>query len=665
MALSYIEGSEENARNEETTTTEEEKQSKRKLAPLTSDERAELVAQVTAEYNLAWDDTSERRTKALRRLKLYNNQKRDQSKVGDPLLFSIFQTVLSALYVDRLAVKFCGREEGDDEVEENLNAMAEYDYEAMGKDELDYEWDWDACFFGRSLMLFNEFDRPNMVPVAQVIDPMSFIRDPRATSVNGDKKGAGALRFGGWEVELTKGEMKGHPSYFNLNKVKKGKDIRSLSNEAKQARDEAQGRQVRKDGEENLIENYAYPVLRWFTIYQGEKCLVELANDRKVLIRYQKLNSKIWPIFDRTIFPMPKDWDGVSIPDLIEDKQRARSVLINLGMESAKADLYPMYLFDSKKIKNPRDLDFEFNKFVPVAGEVSNSIQPIQKSVFHQQVNLILNILDVAAQKAVAAPETSQGIQPQQGRTLGETELVAAGSAERRSLSAKVFGWSEKRFWTQWYVLYKKYFKEGLDEKILRIEGPLAPVWRKLTRENLVLDTDPDIKIDSTVIAEARRQAEFQKFSVFSQIALQDPQVNRRYILRKLGKISGLSKADLYLMFPPTIDELHAVDENSKIEDEKLPTVAFSDDDIVHLEIHNKAADNAAKLAHVEAHKKMMLFKKEHPELVPPPAQGMMELSPVNTPAQGGAPSRPARVPAMAGARGGMGPDMMGKQYGR
>ena len=54
---------------------------------------------------------------------------------------------------------------------------AEHDYRVMQKDELDYDWDWDArCFWSR-LMLLNEFDRSPgiMAPVAEVIRPCSAL----------------------------------------------------------------------------------------------------------------------------------------------------------------------------------------------------------------------------------------------------------------------------------------------------------------------------------------------------------------------------------------------------------------------------------------------------------------------------------------------------------
>ena len=625
-------------------------------APISEEEQKAIIEQIKDEFALCWELTQAKRAESLKRLKLYNNQKRDKAKVGDPLLFTVFNAVMARLYEDTLGVIFGAKEEGDEETAENLNSLAVHDYNIMGKGELDYDWDWDAGFFGRGLMLLNDFDRDEgvMCPVAEVVDPMCFLRDPNATSVNGNQKGYGALRFWGREIGLSKKQMEEHPSYFNLTGLKKDKDVKSIKDEADKARREAQGLQVLDAKEEALNENYVYNLLEWWTHYKGKKALVTLAEGRKKMVRFQYLKGsdgkplKLWPLIDRAIFPMAHSWDGVSIPDLIEDKQRARSVMINLGMESALADLYPMYLFNKRKIKNTRDLKFGFNKFVAVGGDVNNTVMPIQKSLFHQQVNLILDILNTAAEKATAAPEVVQGVQPRKSRTFGETEEVVAGSGARHSLSAKIFGWSEKRFWRQWYFLYKKHFKDEIDEKIIRIEGPLAPVWRGLTRENIIAMIDPDVTIESKEAAEMARRKKYGEFSMFAQIVIQDPTTNRRYVNRKMGKILGMRKQEMVLMFPPTIDEMRAEDENQQISENNLPKVHPLDDDIVHIEIHNKALDKKAKYAHIEAHKLMMMKKKERPEIFPV-QQPMGEFSPVSAPRTAEQPVRVGRASITAG----------------
>lgn len=598
-----------------------------------------LIDQIVAEHKLCDDFMQPKRKVWLRRLKLYNNQAREESKVGDPLLFTTFQTVFSALYEDRLSVVFEGNEEGDQDTAENLTDLAEHDHRIMQKDELDHDWDWDACFFGRGLMLLSEFDRSERVmsPIGEVIDPVMWLRDPRATSVNGDMRGKGAMRFGGREISLSKWEMQAIPGFKNLDQLKKSKAVSNTTDEVRQERRAAQGTTNTQNAEAALDENYEYTLLEWFTHVDGKKKIITLANELNCIVREQDIDDDKWPIIDRPLFPIAHDWDGVSIPDLIEDKQRARAKMINLGLDSAIADLHPQYLYNKKKIRNKRDLDFAFNKMVGVNGDPTGAVVPMNKAnAVTTQVDAILNILDLAAQKASAAPEIAQGVQPTKERTLGETELIAAGRTARMSLAARIWGWSEKRFWNQWYRLYKAHFKDDIDEKVIRIKGPLATSWRTLNRENLISEIDPDVFVESARIAEAKRTREFREFSAFAQIAMQDPATNRRYVLRKLGRISRLKSDELYLMFPPTLDEMRAEDENQLLNDNKFVQGSAFDDDIVHIEKHKDAAHTPATLAHIEFHKKMMMLKRENPQafaqLMPAAGGDMNKVTPIKSP---------------------------------
>jgi hypothetical protein len=579
----------------------------------------ECVRQIQQEYKLAYDYILPKRQEWLRRLKLYNNQTRDKDKVGDPILFTVFQTVFASLYDDKLAVEFEGNEEGDQETADNLTALAEHDYRVMEKAQIDYDWDWNTCFFGRALVLLSEFDREKMAPMPEVIDPLMWLRDPDAVSVNGDVRGRGGMRFGGREILLTKYEMEENPDFYNLDKLQKAKAIDDLSDEVKQGRRQAQGTQNVVNEEEALEDSsYQYTLLEWFTHKDGKKVIVTLANDRSTIVRYQEIKGEKFPIIDRALFPMAHDWDGVSIPDLIEDKQRARAKMINLGLDAAIAELHPMYLYNKRKIRNKSDLDFAFNKAVGVDGDVSGAYQPMQKvNSLSSNVQNVLNILDTAAQKAVAAPEIAQGVSPTNERTLGENQMIAASRSARMSVAAALFGISEAKFWNQWYWLYKKYFNEEIDEKVIRIRGTLASSWRTLKRDNIIAMVDPDVFVQSTRTGEAKRAREFREFSTFAQIAMQDPAANRRYILRRLGRIARLKSEEMDFIFPPTPDEILAHDENSLLEDNKFVPVNPEDDDIIHMEVHQKTNVTPAVLAHIHAHKMMMIYKKNNPQLFP------------------------------------------------
>src|SRR3990167_8148058 len=100
-----------------------------------------LEKQCRTEYDISWKHQKPKKDEAEVRLKLYNNQKRDKNAVGDTTMFTIHQTVLASMYVDRLTAVFGGKtSQGDEDVAENLNALAENDYDDMEKDIVDYDW---------------------------------------------------------------------------------------------------------------------------------------------------------------------------------------------------------------------------------------------------------------------------------------------------------------------------------------------------------------------------------------------------------------------------------------------------------------------------------------------------------------------------------------------
>src|SRR3990167_2367512 len=292
-----------------------------------------IVQQVEEEYQIAWKFMYPKITKWYGYLKIYNNKKRKKKEVGDNTMFTIHQTVLSALYGgDELLMNAEAREEGDEPRAENYNALAKYDITPMQKDILDYEWWWDASFFGRAPLLMHDFDPVTKTPKPEVLDPLTTLRDPRCVALNGDAHGRYAARFWGRPLRNTKNEMEEDSGYFNLQHLQKTSNsiapgntvIDNLIMEARQARRDAQGYDNFLEHENALQENYEHETLQWFTFFEGDPYIFELANNRGLLVRVIKLkkgnNRPRWGVVERSIFPIAHDYDGVSIPDLTEDK---------------------------------------------------------------------------------------------------------------------------------------------------------------------------------------------------------------------------------------------------------------------------------------------------------------------------------------------------------
>lgn len=601
-----------------------------------SEDYKALSRQIKNEYTVSWKNQKPKHDIWQVRLKLYNNQKRDDSAVGDTTLFTMIQTVLASLYDDRLKVEFDGREEGDEETADNLTAMADFDYDEMKKSQMDYEWDWNACFFGHAIVAMEEYERdPSnnvFVPMPKVIDPLVWLHDPRASTVNGDRAGNGAMRFGGYEMYMTKEDMQDHPDFFdeiNFTEVDRGGGLESLLEDATEAREYHRGTQAElpNEGESRLGDNSQYVVTVWYTHWKDSKYKVYLVNERSNVVGFKKIDRKlgrrtIFPLVGRKLYPTSHEWYGTSIPDLVEDKQRARAVAQNLGLKAMKADLYPMYIYDANKVTNRNDLNFGFNKFIPAdlsdGGSLRDTVQPMVKARPNMNLlDFIYTSLDVSAQKATATPEIQQGAMSEEERTLGELNLIASKVDTRYSLAAKVFGWSESEFWYHWYALYDENFADKIDEKILRIVGAFGAKWRPLKRGDIIANMTPDIKIESAVMSRAKQLEERQSLVQYMQIILQEPTANRRYVIKKAGKLFGFEKDEIDRLMPPTIDERISEDQNELLSKDKLVPVLPEDNHNVHLEIHSKAKDTDATYAHIEAHKKALSIKKTNPELFP------------------------------------------------
>lgn len=579
----------------------------------------ELAAQIAKEYDIASRFMKPKRKKIETRLKLYNNQKRDDAAVGDPLLFTTFNTVFAALYDDRLQQEWQGAEEGDDEVAEALNVLSEKEYSVMEMPVVSREWMWNALFVGRALVDVSEYDRPGSGTTQPIpIDPMALFRDPKATSLNGFK-GRGAARFYGYEIGLTTNDIdKLGDSFFNRDKIKPC-SARTDVSESEEARRAAEGYDHQQRGSNEVDgENAMYFFNVWFTWDDGKRVRVWTDVTNKIVHRYWVLpKQEKWPAVEMTPYPVPNSWDGVSIPDLIEDKQRHRAAVINQSLRSVKFSQNPAYLFDVNTVNKNEIAKTEFGNLIPVDGAPDGKVTLLPRDFVKSDVSWILDVLDGAAQRATATPETQQGVTTNKQRTLGELSLMSSKVDTRYSLTAKIFSQSFFEFWMWWYWNHKE-FMSDLDKKVVRVNGTNGAIWRTLTKDNITAMVDPDLTIESKAITESKRFNELNTFQAFHNNAVKDPGYNIRAGLKKMAKLNGLGTDEINALFRKTTDEIEAEFENlilakNKLKDETGEAMLrITQDHDTHIEIHSKAADTPAKQAHVDAHKKAKLMIRDN-----------------------------------------------------
>jgi len=164
-------------------------------------------------------------------------------------------------------------------------------------------------------------------------------------------------------------------------------------------------------------------------------------------------------------------------------------------------------------------------------------------------------------------------------------------------------------------MLYKTYFKEGISEKTIRLAGLKNGEFRKLTRDNIIAKVDPDIKIESKILTDAANMRKAGQFMQVLEVSGQDPTVDRRWGEKHLAELSGMNEDEINDLFPPTLDEMIAENQNIALNNNKPVSVRGTDNHIVHIQIHNKANATKATIAHIETHKQAMLIQQQNPNL--------------------------------------------------
>lgn len=593
---------------------------------LKPEDEKKLLVQVKAEYDFATRGLDSWIDKNLNRLRLYNNQKRDEDLVGEPLLFTHMNTWLSSLYDDQLDKVWIPREDGDIESAENLSTTSDYDAELMNKAELDLNQLWDALFYSYGLVDMIEFDVDKKCPVPSIIDPTSFYYDTLSSSIDGNSVNKGGMRFLGWDMAMNEKTVLESPFMFE-GALKKLQQVSKKENErqekARRLRIEALGGDIVHFDENEMGDNNIYEVLQWRTWFDGKKTLLLLTPDctaivgGKVLPVDEKGRSLSWWVSAKRINPQPHQFKGMSLPDMLEDKQRKKAVLVNDALNLTRISVYGSHAFNKNLIKNENDLKWGYDKWIAVDGDPRSAIAPVYKdSPNLPLLDNMLNYLDVSAQTASATPSLQQGVLSEQQRTLGELQMVSESSKTRYSLALKSIAMGDRDFWNLWYLSYKVFFNDGLGEKVIRVAGSTRS-FRKITRKDILCKVDPDVKITSKALAEASKMRKFAQYAKLLEVILQDPEADKRAGIKHGMYLAGLDKEEIDNILPPTRDEVIAKEQNDMLDRGEIPPFLENDNHLVHIRVHKEARDSKIKDNHMILHMKALKMEQINPALNP------------------------------------------------
>jgi hypothetical protein len=186
-----------------------------------------------------------------------------------------------------------------------------------------------------------------------------------------------------------------------------------------------------------------------------------------------------FPIILNYYDPIRGDAFGTSIPDLIEDKQRARSKNFNLNIIKATYEaLGGITLYNPFAVRNANDLETPTigKKYVPVNPEFSGG--RMDNIVYDTNLANRTNPDSTASIEALRQEQfystnidsTQMGIQSGQSQTATANQNTQLNANVKFQLKNRINAWGEKAFRELWYKCYRVAFSTA-DKKFITLNG--------------------------------------------------------------------------------------------------------------------------------------------------------------------------------------------------
>lgn len=608
------------------------------------DTRPEMLRTIETNYSEAFNFLLPRKQRQVNQLVLLNNLQRGDENIASTLLLTLFDRIMSSLYDDKIQIKFLPSQGILQEQLNSYNILAQSDYMEMDKSVLDYDWIWDTLFFGRGYIETLKFNKKRKIMEPEVINPLVFGYDPYFDNKDDWRYYWKWLTKSKFQLEslMKSGQITGINS---LDEIPSGIDPYLWQFKTK--RDQA-----KKVAEPSLSprKQEVYQILEYFGYDEnGEKCIFWTDKSFSKVLRKEKLqlqngpdDQTRWPIVIKQVFKEPHSTVNFSVADLLEDKHRAKSVLLNLAFIAAKDKANPLYWYN-ENVKDVTQLfSRQVSQHIPLIGNSTgtNSIGPLNtEEPMSAGLLQFIRIMEGEAEAPVGAGRPMQA----QGATAKATATEAALDQQlndlSQSLQSKVMAFGEKDFWSQWFHLYANR-SETLGEKIANIVGVKGINSTTVSFKDFNTDFPPGVMVYSAKEAEYKelvlRRDMMQLYPELSQTLDADGMRNFNKFIFFPKFLQDPSLIDI--MLPKTIDEIRAEGENEQLTEDKMPDVSPTDNHTTHIYTHMMVQPKTkATWFHIEWHQELLAQQKAQEQ-----AQAQMQ-------AQQAGPAQPGQQPA-AGA---------------
>ena len=551
-----------------------------------------LVNEISTKYDESFNFLQTRKKRQAQQLKLLVNLQKGDQTIASTLLLTLFNRVMSSLYDDKLQIKFLPSQGINQDQINSYNILAQSDFLEMGKAKLDYDWCWDTLFYGRGYMETYNFDKKRKIMTPHVINPLVFGYDPIVSEVQEWRYYWKWITKNKWQIEklIKSGKITGIKS---VKEIASG--VESYLWEYKTIVDQA------RDGIEPSPDPGTLDVFQILEFYtyneKGKKCCYWVDKNFNKILMEEELelddgedgDSK-WPIVVKESYRQPHSSLPFSVADLLDDKHRAKSVLLNLAFIAAKDEANPVYLYNTDKVDDVTQfLARQVNQHIPVS-DVNDAVAPLNKAktMSPELINFI-RVLEGEAEDPIGAgkPMASTGASGAK-TTATQTAIDQQLNDMSQSLLSKVLQFGESEFWSHWFHRYAKN-AEALGSKMANIVGVKGVDTTEIDLSVFNTDFPPGVLVYSAKEAEYKelvlRRDLMQLYPALMQTLDQDGMrnFNKHVFFPKFLNDPSL----IDVMLPKTIDEMKADSENEQLKENDMPDVLPTDNHTTHIYTHH------------------------------------------------------------------------------
>lgn len=594
-----------------------------------------LVNQIQDEYEEGQSFLRPKKQRWVRQLVLMNNLRRGDQNIASSSLFSYFYRVIANLYDDHPGADFIGSEDSDYKAMEALKKLWANDYEEMDMALHDYDWLWDAAFFGEGYLETLKFDREKKLLMPTVLNPLTMVHDPKFSNPQQWRFYSKWILRSGFQINqmIKAGVIDG---ISNVREIAAGlePEVWDYTVKREQAKDT---NPVSESGTPVLsTPNSVYQILEHYTYdEEGNKHGIWVDKGFSKALRTFKIDfrdgetigegdraiqTSNWPIVVKRLFREPHSTVGVSVPDLMEDKHRAKNVLLNLMYMAAKDEANPLYAYEEGALVDEDALlQRQVLQHIPVrAGKDPRAvIQPLNtKSALTQSLLSFMTLLTQESTEPIGTA-MQQPVKGSGKKSATEAAMLQQIAELASSLQQKIIGFSTREFVSQWYQRYihPDHIEAG-DKKIVTISTVSGVTFEEIELDKIKTKYPPRVRILSSKEAEFKQMVAKREAMQFQPVIAKilTPKSNLNLMKYWFLPMFIKDSATVQTIIPDTIDEIQARQENEMLARGKLPRIEPTDDDEAHLYIHYQAKKSSNTWAHIFAHEKQLAEKKKQAE---------------------------------------------------